>query len=180
MRCSSCEPLLDAYLEAVLRPRQSLEVAEHLRGCNDCQELFGELRVIDALLTTARAPASVARDFTATVLSAAPAARPRSPRRIPLLAPLLLYLAVAWALAAVAALRANDLLAFAGAAAVLAERNLAALGAAARAFAPATPLAAAAVTIVLSLDLLLLCALFYGYRRLRPMIALYLARGSRS
>jgi len=56
MRCSWCEPQLDAYLEGGLSPGTAARVAAHLRTCGDCQALLGELRVIDALLATARTP----------------------------------------------------------------------------------------------------------------------------
>ncbi|HEY6327232.1 MAG TPA: hypothetical protein VIW73_12045, partial [Candidatus Cybelea sp.] len=76
-------------------------------------------------------------------------------------------------------LRSNALAQVAGAL-VLSERHgIAAFGAAVRALAPATPLAAALMTGVLLLDLLLLCAVAYGYRRVRPLMAIYL-RGPRS
>jgi anti-sigma factor RsiW len=176
VRCSSCEPLLDAYLEATLRRRRALEVAAHLRECGDCETLLDELRVIDGLLTTARPPGSVSGDFTAGVLSATNATRTRTPRRLPFFLPLFLYLAAAWTAAAFVALRSENLLgsieAFAGAQA----RDLAALGAVIRTFAPATPVAAAVVTVVLLLDVFLLCAVFYGYRRVRPLLALYFRR----
>jgi anti-sigma factor RsiW len=179
MRCSSCEPLLDAYLEGVLRPRQTRAVAAHLRACDGCCALLRELRVVDALLATAHRP-GVGADFTAAVVSATRAAELRTPRRVPLWAVLLLYLGVAWAVAAVAAIRSNDLVGLVDRLVTFELRDLAALGAAVRALAPATPLAAAAVTGILMLDLLLLCAIFYGYRRLRPVIELYLDRGERS
>jgi len=180
MRCSSCEPLLDAYLEATLRRRLAREVAGHLRDCGDCDSLLQELRVIDALLTTASPPGSVGGDFTASVLSAARSTRTRSPRRVGFLVPLFIYLAAAWAAIAFLALRSDYLVRFAQALTFLVQRNLQALGAAVGALAPATPLAAAAVTVVLLLDLFLLGALFFGYRRLRPLLTLYLGRGSRS
>ena len=179
MRCSSCEPLLDAYLEASLPPRQGGPVARHLRTCVSCASLLRELRVIDALLETARPPGSVGPDFTASVVTAARVAPPRARRRVPLGLALLAYLAIAWTLVLVA-LRSHALTGLAGAL-VLSERHgSAALGAAVRALAPATPLAAAVMTAVLLLDLLLLCAVAYGYRRVRPVVALYLTRGSRS
>jgi hypothetical protein len=139
-----------------------------------------ELRVVDALLTTARPPGSIAPNFTADVLSATHGTSARAPRRIPLLLPLFLYLVGAWALVALAALRSNQVLAIGAAFVEDQQRNAAALGAAIRALAPATPVAAAAVTIVLLVDVLLLAALFYGYRRVRPLLALYLERGPRT
>jgi hypothetical protein len=180
VRCSSCEPLLAGYLEGTLRRRQALRVAHHLRGCRACEGFLRELRVVDALLTTARPPGSVAANFTANVLSATDAKSSRSPRRVPILVPLFLYLVAAWALAAFAALRSNQLLALGAAFVEHQQGNAAALGAAIRALAPATPVAAAAVTVVLLVDLLLLAALFYGYRRVRPLLAIYLERGPRA
>ena len=180
MRCSLCEPVLDAYLEGTLRRRQAWRVAEHLRGCRSCEALFGELRVIDALLTTARPPGKVGADFTAGVLAATRKAPAGVRRRISLLVPLGLYLAAAWALAAFAALRSNQLLSLVEAGLERGARDAAAVGAAVRAIAPDTPVAAAAVTGVLLIDLLLLAALLYGYRRVRPYLAFHLSRGPRS
>jgi hypothetical protein len=179
VRCASCEPLLAGYLEGTLRRRQAARVARHLRGCRVCEGFLRELRVVDALLTTVRPPGSIAPNFTADVLSATHGTPARSPRRVPVLVPLFLYLVAAWALAAFAALRSNQLLAAGAAFVEDQQRNAAALGAAIRTFAPATPVAAAAVTVVLLVDVLLVAALFYGYRRVRPLLALYLERGSR-
>jgi anti-sigma factor RsiW len=179
MRCSSCEPKLDAYLEKTLRPRDARAVGAHLQACPNCDALLQELRVVDALLTTAR-PLTVAAGFTASVVSATRATHPKIPRRVPLAGALLLYLGIAWMLVALAALRPHDVARFTEALFALVQQDLAALGAAVRALAPATPVAAAAVTGVLLLDLLLLWGLFYGYRRMRPIIALHLGRGPRS
>jgi anti-sigma factor RsiW len=179
MRCSSCEPLLDAYLEASLTRRRGAEVARHLRSCTRCASFLHELRVIDALLETARPPGGVGADFTASVVTAARHTRPQSRRRIPIGLALLAYLAIAWTLL-FAGLSSHALRGL-GAALVRSEQqSAAALGAAIRALAPATPLAAAVMTGVLLIDVLLLCAFAYGYRRVRPLMALYLSRGSRS
>jgi anti-sigma factor RsiW len=177
MRCSWCEPQLDTYLEGGLSPRAAAGVAAHLRACSDCQALLGELRVIDALLATARTP-GVAANFTASVVSATHATPVRKPRRLPLGVALLLYVAIAWMLAA-ATVRSVRIGSFTGSAAAFARHDLSALGAAMHAVAPATPLVAASVTVVLLVDLLLLSAIFYAHRRMRPLLALYLARGRR-
>jgi hypothetical protein len=92
---------------------------------------------------------------------------------------LLLYLLSAWALAVAAFLRLPDLAQLGAASVLFAQRDVAALDAATRALAPATPLAAAAVTAVLLVDVLLLAATLFAYRRLRPLLALYLGRGPR-
>ena len=66
MRCSSCEPLLDAYLEATLRAARRARRSRRICApATRCEALLRELRVIDALLETARPPGSVAGDFTA-------------------------------------------------------------------------------------------------------------------
>jgi anti-sigma factor RsiW len=178
MRCSSCEPLLDAYLEGMLPARKARLVNAHLRACKECSALLEELRIVDALLATAHPPA-MAPGFTAAVVSATSAAQPAAPRRIPIWIAFILYLGAAWALVAVA-VRSHELARLAGALLDGSHRDLAAFDAAVRAVAPATPLAAAAVTGVLLIDLLLFCAIFYGYRRLRLRIAPYLAREPRS
>jgi anti-sigma factor RsiW len=179
VRCSSCEPLLAAYLEGARRPRQLLAVAAHLRGCRACSGFLHELRVVDALLETTRSP-EVDAGFTAAVVSATDVTPPQTTRRVPLWLPFLLYLVFAWVLIVLAATRSDDVVRFVATFAAVVQNNLAALAAAVRAVAPATPLAAAAVTGILLLDLLLLGAIFYGYRRVRPLLALYLARGQRS
>lgn len=179
MRCSSCEPVLDAYLERALPRRRAIAVGRHLNGCNDCSALLQELRVIDGLLATARPPGGVTGDFTAAVLSAARETQPHAPRRVPYLVPLTLYLVTAWAVLAVIAMRANNLLQAGASLVAMEERNAAALADALRALAPATPVAAAAVTLVLLLDLFLLSVLLYGYRRVQPLLAVYLQRGER-
>ncbi len=180
MRCSSCEPLLDSYLEATLRPAQSRQVAAHLQECGGCDALLSELRVIDALLHTASPPARFDAGFTAGVLEAAQAAfAPAVRRRNALWPSLLAYLGVAWIVAAFVFIRRHDLgLPLAGLWQMQAH-GFAAFAAVVRTVAPATPLAAAAVTAVLIVDFLLLCAMFYGYRHLRPRLAVYLARGPR-
>lgn len=178
VRCSSCEPLLDAYLEGTLSARQLRTVGTHVGACSACRGLLAELRVVDALLTTAKAP-NVGANFTATVVSAARDTQPRTRQRLPIGLALLLYLGIAWAATAVMIFRTPNLSYLRAAGTATAARDLAAFGAALRALAPATPVAAATVTAILLLDLLLFIALFYGYRAVHPRIALYLARGPR-
>jgi anti-sigma factor RsiW len=178
MRCSSCEPVLDAYLEGSLGPFRARSVARHLERCERCAALLAELRVVDALLTTARSP-RVAPDFTATVVSAAQKTPTKAARRAPVGLALLLYLALAWTLAAIL-VGSHGLGWTAVAWSQLWQRDGAALGAAMRALAPATPVAAATGVGVLLVDVVLLAALFYGYRRIRPLLAGYLSRGDRS
>jgi hypothetical protein len=171
--------MLDDHLEATLGRRQMRDVALHLRSCPACSALFEELRVIDALLTTTQPRGRIGSDFTAAVISAAAAAPPHPRRRMALWVPLLAYLCVAWTLLAVAALDGHGVGLFERLAA-WGDRGLAAVEAGLWAVAPETAVAAAVVTAVLLVDLLLLAGLFYGYRRLRPILSIHLARGSRS
>ena len=180
MRCSSFEPLLDAYLEGMLSARRSRAVAHHLRRCTACESLLHELRVVNALLTTASAPGSVGSEFTKAIVSQARQNAPHAVKRFPLWVPLLGYLAAAWALLGFAASRANEFSGFFKGLAAQSARSLLAVDAALRVISPASSLLAAAVSGVLLLDVVLFCAIFYGYRRLRPVLAVYLARSPRS
>jgi hypothetical protein len=172
--------MLDDHLEATLSRRQMRDVAHHLRSCPACSALFEELRVIDALLTTTQPRGRIGSDFTAAVISAVAAAPPHRRRRTALWVPLLAYLCVAWTLVAVAALDARGFAGLFERLAASGDRGLAAVEAGLWAVAPGTAVAAAVVTAVLLVDLLLFAGIFYGYRRLRPILRIHLARGSRS
>src|SRR5580693_6847639 len=104
MRCSWCEPLLDGYLESALPPRQMREVDAHVRRCRSCEALLAELRVVDALLTTASPPAFVGSEFTAAVVSATSQAHQPHRRRPPFWIFLSLYVALCWIAVGVLAL----------------------------------------------------------------------------
>jgi Putative zinc-finger len=178
MRCSWCEPVLDAYLEATLSPRKMRGVGEHLRRCESCAGLLAELRVVDGLLATAQCHAEVPSDFTSAVVAAAQATPQHArPRGLPWF-PVVIYLVAAWALAAAVQLQGRYASGFFSAFDARARDAAAALGAALHVLAPVTPFAAAAVTAVLTVDLLLLAALIFGYRRVRPLLAFHLARGN--
>jgi anti-sigma factor RsiW len=80
MRCSSCSRLLDRYIDGTLRPRQMLDVTEHLRDCAACSELLHETKVVDGLLFTTE-PAALPQNFTFAVMAevnSMPAPRPCS------------------------------------------------------------------------------------------------------
>ncbi|HEX4012260.1 MAG TPA: zf-HC2 domain-containing protein [Candidatus Cybelea sp.] len=179
MRCSSFEPLLDAYLEGMLSARRARAVAKHLRGCSACEALLHELRVVDALLTTASTPGSVDSEFTNAIVSHARRSAPHAVKRTPLWVPLVGYLAVAWALVGLAALHASEFRGILENLAAQTARSLLAVDAAVRVVSPATSVLAAAVSVVLLVDAVLFFAVFYGYRRLRPVLAVYLARSPR-
>lgn len=178
MRCSWCEPRLDAYLEASLAPRRMRAIAVHLQRCSSCAALLHELRVVDALLATTRSK-DVPSDFTSVVLSATRRAPRHARRSIPPWLPLGIYLACAWALLAVAQFEGRLATGFFATGTAGLRSAAVAIGAGVHALAPVTPIAAAAVTSVLVVDLLLAGALIIGYRRVRPLIAMHLAKERR-
>ena len=95
MRCSSCEPLLDRYLEGTLSPREMKLVHDHLQSCANCAQLLEELKVVDALLFTTTVP-ELPRNFTFKVMAetfAMPAPKFREHRVWSFVA---LYVAAAW------------------------------------------------------------------------------------
>jgi len=174
VRCSSCEPLLDAFVDADLDARRTGTVAAHLRSCTACEALRQRLRVVDALLVTA-SEREIGSDFTAAVMSAVrdlPA--PQPPRRTWLLLAAF-YLVGAWivGVAAFALLRpslAAGTRAIAGAAGSLTQG----LAVGTHALLPIAPIALPAVAIVLAVDVLLFAALVFFYRRVRPRLTAYL------
>jgi anti-sigma factor RsiW len=95
MHCSSCEPVLDRYLEGTLSPRKTADVGAHLASCESCRALLDEVKIVDALLFTA-APASLPHNFTFAVMAHVqdlPAVRAPGHRLWSFLA---LYSAAAW------------------------------------------------------------------------------------
>ncbi|MDP9017466.1 MAG: zf-HC2 domain-containing protein, partial [Candidatus Eremiobacteraeota bacterium] len=64
----SCKPLLDRYAEGTLSPKLLAAVASHLELCAECVAIFEELKVVDALLTTIRVPATQP-NFTFAVMA---------------------------------------------------------------------------------------------------------------
>ncbi len=167
MRCSSCEPLLDAYLENALPPRQMRDITAHLRRCRGCEALLAELRVVDALLTTASPPASVGSEFTAAVVFATAQARQPATHRRPLWLFLALYLALGWIGLGVLALRGDAIGSMLSAAVAATTRALIATGAVVSALSPNTPFVAGLVSCVLLLDLALIAVMLHVVRRRR-------------
>lgn len=95
MRCSSSRRHFAALLEGAVSPRCERSIGAHLDACEDCRLLLDELRAVDAVLL--RPPAvELPPNFTQRILAethALPA--PRRPR-VPVLAFLTAYLAIAW------------------------------------------------------------------------------------
>jgi len=97
VRCSSCELLLDRYVEGTLNPREMANVTKHLATCADCLALLEELKVVDGLLFTSRTP-DLPPNFTFALMSemrTVPA--PKAPP-LRVWSFLALYVASAWVL----------------------------------------------------------------------------------
>jgi anti-sigma factor RsiW len=175
VRCSSCEALLDQYIDASLEAARAAAVATHLHGCAACEELHRRLRVVDGLLATVRG-AELAPDFTFELMDRLRAMPlPAAPKRT-LLPLAVFYLVSAWILAGAALALAWPGTPFAlRSLAQAASGPLAALQHATHAILPLEPIALSLVMSVLSIDVLLLAAVVVFYRSVRPRLAAYLA-----
>jgi anti-sigma factor RsiW len=115
VRCSSCELVLDRYVEGTLSARQMRAIAAHLRECGACSALLAELKVIDALLVTTRST-EPAPNFTFAVMAEVRSMPAPRTRQHPAIGFLSLYLAAAWVATVVAiAASGTSLAAIAGA-----------------------------------------------------------------
>ncbi len=180
MRCSSCEPLLDRYVEGTLTPRDMVGVSAHLRKCPHCESLLIELRVVDALLATT-APVELAPNFTFAVMAEAGATPMRAHRPLSLWAVLTFYVVGAWialsGLYAALGGRVPYLASASRAVAHATSQNISALSATARGFSPATPFVLGGAIGILLLDALLLFGALFLYRAAHMRLA---ARAERS
>ena len=180
VRCSSCESLLDRYVEGTLNARDMARVSTHLRTCEHCEELLTELRVVDALLATT-APVELAPNFTFAVMAEARTTPLRVRRPLSLWAVLTFYIVGAWialsGLYAIFGTRVPYLAAAGGALAHATTQNLGALSATARHLSAATPFVLGGAIGILLLDALLLAGALFLYRAAHARLA---ARASRS
>jgi anti-sigma factor RsiW len=102
VRCSSCEPLLDRYLEGTLPVPKMIAITAHLRECASCRDLLAELKAVDGLLATTTA-CDLPENFTFAVMAEARTMPAPRARAHPIWSFLVLYPAAAW-VAAVAAM----------------------------------------------------------------------------
>jgi anti-sigma factor RsiW len=173
--CSSCESLLDRYVDGDLDPRQTARVARHLAGCPSCERLHRRLRTVDALLETIR-PAELAPDFTFEVMGRirelpAPAIAAR-----PWWILFTIYLLAGWAALGIALLELRTgAAANAGGAVHAVLNSLGAVGSIAHSLSTVTPLAVSAVVLMLTIDVLLFAIVAVYYHRLVPRLVAHLA-----
>ena len=179
MRCSSCEPLLDRYVEGTLAPKQARDVELHVATCASCAALLAEIRVVDALLATAR-PAELAPNFTFAVMAEVRSLPAPHRTRAPIAAILGGYLLGAWflftAIAIALAGRLPALAAFENSELHAASQALRAFVGAGAPLAPAMPAILTAVVGLLVVDAIFLTCVIFFYRDVRPRLAAHLAR----
>ena len=179
MRCSSCEPLLDRYLEGTLTPPQMRAVAEHLTQCSGCSELLEEVKVIDGLLATTRVP-DLPENFTFALMAEVSALPAPRARQHPIWSFLALYSAAVWA-AVIAAMALSGTSPRVVIAAI--ASGLGKFGVASSAFGTdlshglthAMPTLAAFGLGVLIIDIAIACAFALLYFVVRPRLAARLA-----
>lgn len=70
--CSQARDMIDLYIDKELDIFSEQELKEHLRQCNDCQELLRSLQKTVALITSLEAP-KVSTDFTERLMAKLPA-----------------------------------------------------------------------------------------------------------
>ncbi len=97
MPCSSFEPLLAPYVDGALSAPDWVRLSAHLERCGSCSGLLDELRVIDAMLVTAR-PVDPAPNFTVRVMAELGSLPAPRVRRASMLGVVTAYLIFAWLL----------------------------------------------------------------------------------
>lgn len=179
MRCSSCEPVLDRYLEGTLSARRMADVRAHLASCASCAAVMEELRVVDGLLFTTRAP-ELPQNFTFAVMAEVNGMRAPRPVQHSFWSFLAIYPAAAWvaAIVAIAVTRTNPAWLLASWSASL-SRLAAAAGSFNASFthdlSPSMPTLAAFGFGVLAIDAALAAAVVALYFGVRPRVAALLA-----
>lgn len=180
MRCSSCEHVLDAYLEHELAPRAAARVRHHLRTCSACSALLHELRVVDGLLETTRT-AELPPNFSFAAMAEVRNMPAPHRRRGVVWIALAMYVVCAWIAASVAIGAArggrwSDVVTGA-LAAVTGGNAWHAIAGALHGFSSFTPVVIPAVAVILAVDVALVAVLFFFYRAVRPWVAARLADG---
>jgi hypothetical protein len=178
VHCSSCELLLDRYVEGTLPATMMVAIDDHVRECTFCAQLLTELRVVDALLATTK-PVELAPNFTFAVMADARTTQVVRAHPSLVWAWLSFYLIAAWvavsAAYAVFGHRLPSIVAQFSAARGAVSQFVMTTGAAAHAVSPLIPVAVATVVVALAIDALLACAIILYHRAVRPRLAERLA-----
>ena len=178
MRCSSCEPLLDRYLEGTLTPREMIDTSAHLRSCGACARLLEETKVVDALLFTTNVP-ELPTNFTFAVMAETLSMAAPKPHQHRLWSFVTLYLAAAWIAAFAVFVVSGASLQKLGAAIAAGFGSLAqSFSGGAAGIAHGAPVLATFSVGVLSVDLTLAAAAAAVYFLIRPRLAAHLASAS--
>ncbi len=178
MHCSSCEKLLDRYLEGTLTPRQMIDISAHIGSCAACAHLLEEVKVIDALLFTTNVP-ELPANFTFAVMAEARSMPSPKPHQHRLLSFFTLYLAAAWIAAVALFIVSGTSLPKIGAAIAAAFGTLAkSFSGGAAGIAHGAPVLATFSVGVLTIDLTLAAAAAAVYFLIRPRLAAHLASAS--
>lgn len=179
MRCSSCNSLLDRYLEGSLSTPQLLQLTAHLGTCAKCGDILEELKVVDGLLATISTP-EPAPNFSFAVMAEIRTMPQPASSRLNVAALLGGYIVTAWAIIAI-------WLRLAGVTVQTALSNTAsAFGqfgsgvhhittGAINSFGHGTPLVTTFVLSVLTLDFAVAAGVIIVYTIVRPRLAAHLA-----
>jgi predicted anti-sigma-YlaC factor YlaD len=181
VRCFSCEPLLERYLEGALTARQTASIGAHLRTCKACAALLEELKVVDGLLINVTQP-PLPENFTFAVLAHARTMPVPRSRRISAVALLTFYVAAAWIAAlwvfAGGTVSRSALLSLFGSITVVAHPIGSTLEALTHSYGTIAPFAAPLAIGMLMVDAVALFGAFYFCRTLWPRFAAQRARAA--
>ena len=177
MRCSSCEPLLDLYVDGALPQARQAAVGAHVRACDACRGLYERLRIVDALLETHKPVGVLPADFTVALMQQVHAMPAPPPFRQHLFRAALAYLAAAWVAVAIAivTIRSATLQPALHSASAVFGGIYDGVTRGAHAMWPVAPIAVSVGVTILTVDALLLVAIVLFYRNVRPRLAAALA-----
>ena len=173
--CSSCERSLDDYVEQMLDEVTRKRIEAHLARCGSCRAFFDRLRVVDAILSDARA-SEPAPNFTLRTMIEVRSLPPPDVARLPLLRVGAAYLLFAWSLIATLFLldrpHARALIDFLiKSGAHLRATSVALAHASGHLFGAATPAVALTVSLVLIFDGAIFAVLAVAVSMTRPRAA---------
>lgn len=183
VRCSSCEPMLDRFVDAALPAQQMQRVRDHVAVCTQCEALLTELRVVDALLATPER-ADVGPNFTFALMAEVRSMKPAKTRAHALWPAITFYLVAMWVIIcgaiALFGTRISFIAAPVGSLRDSFGHAASAISGAAQALGPATPAVVVVVGSVLAIDAVLAISIVLFYRTVRPRLSARLANSETS